>query len=53
MAHTEDYGTSAIYTNDIAVSWNTVLSFIVQSKTEVYGTLRELVLRSMIGLCSN
>ena len=29
MAHTADYGTSAIYTNDIAVLWNTEIFSVV------------------------
>ena len=29
MAHTEDYGTSAIQTNDIAVWWNIELLLVV------------------------
>ena len=53
MAHTADYGTSYIYTNCIAVLWNTCLLLVFWRKAAVYVTLTEVVLWYMICLCSN
>ena len=52
MAYTTYYGTSAIYTNDMAVFLNTSLLLVVYSKTSVYGTLAATVLRYIIVLYS-
>ena len=53
MAHISDYGTSAIYTNDISVFLNTTISLVVLIKTSVYCRLASRILQSMLGLCCN